>query len=149
MNEQKTSGTEALLRDVIDLPSDQQALGLVEAIQDESSIQDGETAYQLAVRIGVIQGLAERLAVVLAKREKAVEQLQDALDDQCKQAKWAWQFISAVASDSHNREHNSRNAERVALCDCPEAPCPGWWIDLQHYKAVIAVSDAVLAKGAS
>lgn len=69
---------------------------------------------------------------------QAVETLRRQRD----KAKWAWQFISAVALDGHNREHDER---AVALAECPESPCPGWREDLQGYQDVITCSDNTIA----
>lgn len=66
-----------------------------------------------------------------------------ALRAQRDKAKWAWQFLAAIASDGHNRKHDGR---AVALAECPEAPCPSWREDLQSYQDAIADTEAALAR---
>ena len=74
-------GTEALLRDVIAVPRDKDAKRLVEAILEQTRYQVSHQYERLAVRLSIIQGLAERLAVLLAQRDTAaVEALEAAKD---------------------------------------------------------------------
>ncbi len=68
-----TTGTDRLLADVVAVPPDQQAPGLAEAILQEARAPNSETRYHFAMRLGVIQGNAERLIALLERQaeEKA------------------------------------------------------------------------------
>lgn len=68
------------MNEPIAVPPDQQALGLVEAILNEACISPEYTKATLQFRLSVIQGTAERLAVLLAaEREGLVTALERAL----------------------------------------------------------------------
>jgi hypothetical protein len=71
-------GTEALLRDVIAVPRDKDAKRLVEAIRAQACLDDNDVGL-LATRLGIIQGDAERLAVLLDERDAEREALRDSL----------------------------------------------------------------------
>ncbi len=72
------SGYARLEHDVVTLPADQQALGLVEAISEVTDVRTIDTtqnpsltATELIVRLGTIDGLAVRLRVLLEKGNEA------------------------------------------------------------------------------
>lgn len=78
------AGEEALLRDVIEVPRDKDAKRLVEAILDEAHPDRDAlvatwglsiTTTILVSKLGIIQGNAERLAVLLDERDAAREEL--------------------------------------------------------------------------
>ena len=74
--EEMLSGMARLEQDVVTLPADQQALGLVEAILSETRVgpyQDRELgeAHFLKIRLSIIQGNGERLKVLLEKGNEA------------------------------------------------------------------------------
>jgi hypothetical protein len=60
-----------LEHDVVTLPPDQVALGLVEALIEEAGEPMATSMEGMRYRMGVIQGTAERLAVLLAERDAA------------------------------------------------------------------------------
>jgi hypothetical protein len=82
---QAPDGMARLQHDVVTLPADQQALGLVEAILEQSRVVPSETVWSAAtqehllVDLGIIQGLAERLKVLLKKQPALLETLREAV----------------------------------------------------------------------
>ncbi len=68
-----------------------------------------------------------------------------ALERQRDKAKWAWQFVSAVASDNHQRQHNLGLGRTEPLYECAESICRNWCDDLQDYKDTITASETAIA----
>jgi hypothetical protein len=100
---------------VIKVPPDQQALGLVEVILEQADPRTVNlnqspllAAADVALRIGVIQGTAERLAVLLAERDAAVEGL-------CK-------GLTRVTEMYHGLNH-AVDADSEAFGNCERQPC--------------------------
>ena len=63
-------------------PPDTDAMALVAAILEAARpIADHETIYQLRMNLSVIQGTAERLAVLLEARDAAVESFLSVVDE--------------------------------------------------------------------
>jgi hypothetical protein len=72
----QATGTEA----PVAVPRDKDAKALVAAIHKQAADPAGVSIFQLWTRLSVIQGLAERLAVLLDERDAAREELVTALD---------------------------------------------------------------------
>lgn len=81
----KAAGMARLQHDVVTLPADQQALGLVEAILEQATLTGEQTSHPLAylaLRLATIQGDAERLKVLLEKGDEGNAALRDLLSGQ-------------------------------------------------------------------
>lgn len=67
-------------RNAVAVPRDKDAKALVEAIHEQTCVTFYETMPTLGIRLSVIQGDAERLAVLLAERDAEREELVTALE---------------------------------------------------------------------
>lgn len=86
-----------------------------------------------------------RWEIAYCPMHAAAGELVAALEKQRDKAKWAWQFVSAVASDNHNRQHNLERGRTEPLHECTESICRNWCDDLQDYKDTITATEAALA----
>lgn len=130
----------------ITLRPDKDLGAMVEAIIAEATHKPGVGMARRELSLARIQDYATGLKVALAQEQAAMGEMAEALEGQRDKAKWAWQFIAAVASDGHNRAHDGR---AIALAKCTESPCPGWREDLGSYRDIIDASEAALAKYAA